>query len=124
MGKKAVPLKKGDEVLGCYVWCPGCKHVHFFPTSSAYYEQSNCLRSSSRKPVWSFNGNFERPTFSPSLRQYYNKPGTGEEVTTCHNFVTDGKIQFCSDCPHEFKDQTLDLEEIPADYGLPDNAER
>jgi hypothetical protein len=33
--------------------------------------------------------------------------------------VTDGKVHFCNDCAHDLKGQTLDLIEIPVNYGLP-----
>lgn len=126
MTKKALPLRQDGEVTGCYVWCQGCKHTHFFPTNILYYTriEQRTGKTLSKKPVWTFNGNYERPTFTPSLRQYYTHPETKQEITTCHNIITDGKIQFCDDCPHEFKGQTLELEVIPESYGLPDGVER
>lgn len=113
--------------MGCYVWCQGCKHVHFFPTDLRFYDLFE--KQPTKKPIWAFNGDFERPTFTPSLRQYYNRLSShgeraGEEVTTCHNIITEGRIQFCGDSAHELKGQTLDLETIPAEYGLPDDVER
>lgn len=30
----------------------------------------------------------------------------------CHSFITDGKIQYLSDCFHELAGQTVDLPEI------------
>lgn len=129
MTKKALPRKKDGIIIGCYIWCQGCRHVHFFPINLAYYNTFPNPEKITKKPVWIFNGDFERPTFTPSLRQYYNRPEShgeraGEEVTTCHNIVTDGKIQFCSDSQHDLKNQTLDLQEIPSDYSLPDDVER
>ena len=32
----------------------------------------------------------------------------------CHTFVTDGRIQFLSDCTHALAGQTVDLPDIPA----------
>lgn len=32
----------------------------------------------------------------------------------CHSFVTDGRIQFLSDCTHSLAGQTVDLPEMPA----------
>jgi len=93
---------------GAYIIeCPGCKRYH------CYDER------------WEFNGDFEKPTFTPSYLSKYKHPKgydndnpapleyKGEYVyEVCHSFVTDGKIQFLNDCTHEFAGQTLDLPDI------------
>jgi hypothetical protein len=62
---------------------------------------------------WQFNGNMEKPSFTPSLLNtgnYYNeKTGQNDIECRCHLFVTDGKIQYCSDCTHELAGQTVEL---------------
>ena len=49
----------------------------------------------------------------------YNERHPGEEApfkcTICHSFVTDGKIQFLSDCTHGLAGQTVELSEIDED---------
>jgi hypothetical protein len=77
-------------------WCPGCEGHHTFSTER------------SRRPVWTFNGNLERPTFSPSLLY-------PDKTPRCHLFLTDGRLQFLSDCGHKLAGQTVDLPEIPPD---------
>ena len=116
---KAVGRYKDGLVIGVYIWCQGCKHVHLFPTSLAYYDTFDESRKITKKPIWTFNNDFDKPTFTPSLKEYYTHPETKAEITTCHSIVTNGNIQFCADCEHELKNQTLPLEEIPDDYGLP-----
>ena len=54
---------------------------------------------------WEFNGDYEKPTFTPSM--LVTTPGKPRS----HFFVTDGKIQYLSDCEHEYAGQILDLEE-------------
>jgi hypothetical protein len=46
--------------------------------------------------------------FKPS---YLSRAPWGEkqEQRVCHSFVTDGRIQFLSDCTHELAGQTVDL---------------
>lgn len=110
---------KDHKPVVVYVWCQGCKHCHGFPVSKVYYEGSSIYGPNHHKPIWTFNGNAEKPSFSPSLREFYTHPETKKEITTCHSIITDGRIQFCSDCEHELKGQTLPLEEIPNGYGLP-----
>jgi hypothetical protein len=53
----------------------------------------------------------EKPTFSPSMLVNANTP-KHLKLTRCHSFVRDGKIQFLSDCDHNLKGQTIDLEDI------------
>lgn len=73
---------------------------------------------------WTFNGDLDKPTISPSLlvssrhpKGYSNENPApvgwqGEyEKTICHSFVTDGKIQYLSDCTHKYAGQTIELED-------------
>jgi hypothetical protein len=78
-------------------WCPGCKQHHMF----------NTLRE--RRPLWTFNGDRERPTFEPSLLY-------PDKTVRCHLYLRDGKIQFLSDCGHELAGKTVDLDHIPEEY--------
>jgi hypothetical protein len=81
-----------------------------------------------------FNGDMEKPTFSPSiLVRGVNfppvDPATGDYARgpdgeylldetqhlvgctpmVCHSFVRDGRIQFLGDCTHSLANQTVDL---------------
>lgn len=65
---------------------------------------------------WSFNGNYERPTFSPSINATMGKPGQSHEEMRAdpnpmrnHFFITDGQIQYLSDCTHELRGQTVNI---------------
>lgn len=74
---------------------------------------------------WDFNGDFDRPTFSPSvkvegLQTQRDEKGrwNGEYVRgadgnplprVCHSFVRDGQIQFLGDCSHTLAGQTVPL---------------
>lgn len=106
--------------------CPGCKELH----------EVTILEVGPRGrehvgPCWGFNGNYDRPTFSPSIlvRTGHfvsgHKPGDscwctycaeddadgtpGFSCTQCHSFVRDGQIQFLNDCTHALAGQTVDL---------------
>lgn len=69
-------------------------------------------------PRWTFNGNYDRPTLSPSIlargalipRQ--EPPGDWDGNAVCHSFVTDGRIQFLGDCTHALAGQTVELADI------------
>jgi hypothetical protein len=64
---------------------------------------------------WTFNGNYERPTFSPSVNDLVN-PSDHKHFNPecpadqrCHFSVTDGRIKYHEDCTHSFKGQTVDM---------------
>ena len=92
--------------------CPGCGEEHKIGSS------------------WKFNGDFDRPTFFPSLlvrcghyanptlpcwcthnadKQARGEEPSGFECYQCHSFITDGKIQFLGDCTHALAGETVEL---------------
>lgn len=89
MAKARVINTPIDEFGGYLIFCPGCQRHHLFDSR------------------WTFNGDFEKPTFSPSM--LVNKSCAR---TICHSFVRDGKIQFLDDCHHELAGKTVDLEDL------------
>ncbi len=60
-----------------------------------------------RRPVWTWNGDTEKPTLAPSVL-------TWTDDNRCHSFIVDGQVRFLDDCSHEFKGQTLDLLDVNA----------
>jgi len=102
--------------------CPGCRETHAVSISGGH-------------PGWTFNGDFERPTLSPSVLvrtgHYCNTPPVPGDCAcdfqerypeedpwewpcaVCHSFVRDGQIQFLGDCTHALAGQTVDLPELP-----------
>lgn len=110
---------RSAEGGGLLFWCPGCKCAHGIQTGAG------------PGPRWGWNGNAEKPTFTPSVlvRSGHYVPGHEKgdcwctyyaehpeeerdfECTVCHSFVTDGRIQFLGDCTHSLAGQTVDLPE-------------
>ena len=78
--------------------CPGCKLSH-----SVFYERP----AESPRPIWTWNGSLEKPTFSPSVNVRWHK--TNHPPTICHSFVRDGNIEFLYDCTHELAGKTVPL---------------
>ena len=92
-----------NQKKGHYGWsftCPGCGNHHVIPTE-AFAPQHN----------WAFNGNADKPTFTPSLRVSWTMGGPPTKHL-CHSIITDGRIQFCGDCTHSLAGQTVDLPDI------------
>ena len=58
---------------------------------------------------WSFNGDFDKPTFRPSMLMQYpaENPETGHVRE--HFFVTDGRIKYLADCHHDMAGKTVDM---------------
>lgn len=75
------------------VHCPGCGRAHVIDT-----------------PRWVFNGDYERPTFQPSVNVSLDAED-GIPAYRCHSFITDGRIQFLGDCTHALAGQTVELPE-------------
>lgn len=82
-------------------YCPGCKNHHGIYTKEFPHEG----------PKWEFNGDMDKPTFSPSLR-IQNHYGIENKLRMCHSFIRNGSIEFLSDCTHELAGQTVIMEEV------------
>jgi hypothetical protein len=86
---------KLKRVEGGYAFdCPGCEGIHVFYDFMADGSKG-----------WWFNGDMEKPTFTPSLRN--TRPGF-----CCHLNLTDGKFQFHTDCTHANKGKWMDMVEL------------
>lgn len=102
-------------------YCPGCKCHHGFKTSPP------------PGPQWTFNGDFDKPTVRPSIlvtsvelpsedksTWERNPDGSfkldnrgrifGTKDVRCHLYITDGKIQYLSDCTHSLAGKTVEME--------------
>lgn len=116
-------VQQREELLSFF--CPGCKTSHSVQVGSDF------------GPNWTWNGSLEAPTFQPSVLVTGHgltdkgtadyeawcaagcpmpAPEFGNAPTACHSFVTDGRIQFLSDCTHELAGQTVDLPPWPGSH--------
>ncbi|WEZ84568.1 DUF6527 family protein [Rhizobium sp. 32-5/1] len=99
MGALSAKLRIGTDNRILF-WCPGCDGAH----------QVGIGEGSG--PRWSYNGNPDAPTFTPSVLVTYNGRDAGIDgapPAVCHSFIADGRIQFLGDCTHELAGQTVDL---------------
>lgn len=71
--------------------CPGCHSPHR-------------VRVRGPEPCWTWNGDAERPTFSPSILVAVH-----DRTRRCHSFVEAGRIRFLSDCHHALAGLTVEL---------------
>lgn len=108
------PDGDGPEYL---FFCPACGNCHGVWTGPR----------DEGKPVWTFNGNMERPTFSPSLKitegrwtppvtpenleEFKKNPWPQEKVEyICHLNVTDGQLVYHGDSTHALAGKTIPME--------------
>jgi hypothetical protein len=77
--------------------CPGCGYHHFVTVNGTLNESG---------ASWAWNGDLEKPTFSPSILVNKSMP-----ERRCHSFIRNGKIEFLTDCFHALAGQTVDLPE-------------
>lgn len=111
MGQISPFLRRAD---GAYThWCPGCLEMHRLPDS------------------WSFNGNVNQPTFTPSFRHsgirrvFVNGEWTGDWLKDaqgnpipfiCHYILTNGILNFCGDCTHQLSSKAVPLPLLPESH--------
>lgn len=65
---------------------------------------------------WTFNGNYERPSFSPSINETIGSPGStlddlrnGKVHARNHVVITDGVLHYCGDCTHTLAGQSVEI---------------
>lgn len=80
-------------------WCPGCQCAHGVWCASA---------NPTTGAVWTFNGNMDKPTFSPSLK--IEGGLRNGENGVCHVIVTDGILNYCGDSTHDLSGQSVPME--------------
>jgi len=86
-----ISLSKITDKKGYSFQCPGCKCAHYIQTNPNF------------SPCWTFNGDLDKPTVSPSIMVHLGQGGS------CHSFIKNGKIQFLGDCTHSLRGQTVNI---------------
>lgn len=104
---------------GLIYWCQGCNMSHM-------------IRTKGGPSAWGWNGDVDKPVFTPSVlttgvkhltdEQHDRYMETGElpaaEPMRCHTFVgcngaQPGEVIFLGDCTHELAGQVLPLPDLP-----------
>lgn len=77
-------------------YCPGCGKKHTVFTKD----------EGLKHPIWGFNGDMDKPTFTPSVCAISTSPD-GE--IRCHSFIRDGKIEYLQDSSHTLAGKTVEM---------------
>ncbi|MGT2433526.1 DUF6527 family protein [Cupriavidus basilensis] len=123
---------RDSEGNGLTFWCPGCDMAH------------RIQHGAGDGPRWGWNGDVERPVFTPSVLVTgtdFTEAGEAEyerwveegcpplegrrfesRAVVCHSFVgcngaQPGEIIFLGDCTHALAGQTVPLAEFPEGWG-------
>ena len=84
--------------------CPGCRGMHYITVD----RPNHCGAR------WSFDGNLDAPTFSPSVNISIPADAEGQrDPFRCHYFLRAGMIEFLGDCTHALAGQTVALPHLP-----------
>lgn len=107
--------------------CPGC--INVYPGSTGLHRLP--VNSAEKSPSWSWDGNLELPTLSPSILTTYwicaygidtcyeTSPCENCSVDStktrkvCHSFLKAGVFEFLSDCTHSLAGQHIPLPDLP-----------
>ena len=85
------------EITAQNLWffCPGCQCSH-------------CLNLDASRdgPRWTWDGNLEAPTVTPSVKCL----AAGEVI--CHLWIKAGRIEFLGDCEHDLAGQVVNMTEV------------
>lgn len=115
MGEQLSRVLRRTAVDRLAFWCPACSEPHIISDGAG---------------GWTWNGNAEKPTFSPSVKvtgyeisaegyamiERNEKPQSGKypgHDVCCHSHVDDGNIIFCADCTHEHAGKSMPLADWP-----------
>ena len=77
---KVKPVERNGVIIGYLVESPMSGELYCFYTKEAY-----TIKEAGNNCYWEFNGDYEKPTFKPSMMNTKTKE---------HFFVTDGKIRY------------------------------
>ena len=89
-------VEKDGKTVGYLVKSPATGELALFYTNPEF-----------SPGTWTFNGDMEKPTFSPSMLMYPNNV-RGRE----HFFVRNGKIEYLKDCDHAMAGMTVDMVDV------------
>jgi hypothetical protein len=121
MSKAKIVRDSEGPFHGIEIRCPGCLYSngalmdHILPLNALPAGEKEMSSHIGRKDRWGFNGDFEKPTFTPSLNTWWGGFRSGDHdvpLHRCHPVLREGRIQFLGDCTHALKEQTVDLPEI------------
>ncbi len=84
-------LSNDIKNYGWMMFCEGCNMHHRIPET------------------WTFNNDYEKPTFTPSVKHTTPLPD-GDFI--CHYNITNGMVIYHNDCTHHLAGKTVTMKDI------------
>lgn len=118
--------------IGVRINCPGCGERHTLPVRPTPHGEVESPHYANHAH-WHFNGDYERPTLSPSVNvkaghyadgrsdpdscwcTYYEQhPEESKDFACfiCHFFLREGVVEYLGDCTHSMACQKVELPDI------------
>lgn len=94
LGDVLLDVEEDDGKIWKFFWCEGCEQYHGIQ-----------LNQNLNLPFWSWDGNNDYPTFTPSMIIKWN------DQVLCHFLIKNGMIQYSEDSQHMFAGLTIPLSE-------------
>lgn len=91
MAAKIIKVSNSDRWV---FECPACECCHYINNS------------------WTFNGDTEKPTISPSIKLTGWTGGEDGKEICCHFFIKNGWIEYCGDCTHKMVGKRIELPDL------------
>jgi Family of unknown function (DUF6527) len=85
--------------------CPGCAGDDTRKSTGLHMLPVNTDKTS---PAWTWDGNLEAPTISPSILTGRGSP------FVCHSFLKAGVFEFLGDCTHSLVTQNVPMPDLPS----------
>jgi len=116
MAKAKTVEDRDGRFYGIRFNCPGCMDedftgAHILPVNWTPPGREQSPHNAGQAH-WEFNGDMERPTFSPSILSRMTRR---DVPFVCHSFIRDGQVEFLSDCTHALAGKTVPLPDLLGD---------
>jgi hypothetical protein len=101
---------KGRSYQALMFWCPGCEILHEGERQAGAH-MLPVSGDASERPVWTWDGNLEAPTLSPSILTRRRFAGEPEQI--CHSYLRAGVFEFLGDCTHALAGHHVPIPDLP-----------
>ena len=102
MLRKVYWHREEEHIAELAALCPACGFEHQFRV-----DLDGHGKWKEDQGIWNFNGNYDCPTFSPSMLS--NENMTYEHHPICHSFLENGNWRFLSDSTHKMAGQIVPM---------------